>query len=705
MPRVMTPPPAPSGGSLRSVGHWVRLCALALALALVALLQGLAPGVLGSVERVAGDLNWRWLAAPAPAERRVVVVDIDERSLQEVGAWPWSRGTLARLSERLKSAGATVQVYDIVFPEPREGDDLLAAAWASAPVTAGQILSIDPAVTPAAGTVTGASVQECPTWAPRSHGVLANAPELARAVRSAGHLTPRVASDGVVRTVPALVCHQGRAYPSLALAALGRLAGEGPGQGWRWQLAGSDSQAAGWLQAPHELSHPLLPGIRVPLDERGDLRVPYRRERAAFASVSAADVLAGRTDRSLFTGVVVLVGATAFGLSDAVATPLSPVASGLEVHAQLLAGLLDQRLPVSPAGAAPLQWLAGLAVLALLFALAPRLVPAPSAPDSPLSRLAVARLPVAGAVLALSLYIGALAALAQADLWLPWAVPAALALLGAVLLATVEHALTRDQRERLFAHLGAYLPRPVARRLAESAPSGQIQVEQREVTVMVADIRNFSAFAAHRPPAETAALLHAFFSNAVEVIEAHGGVVENVVGDSLMAVWNAYGEGATDGSDGHHPAMRGARELLRQTRPLLEHHQPAHEAGPVQPLALGIGLESGRAVVGSFGPQRRRVHAALGEPVSVASRLQAMTQELSYPILVGPALAQSLAPDETESLGEYLLEGLTRHYAVFAATGWEPLLVSGLTWVPRPESPDEAAGPAEAVLPRRGAAA
>ena len=705
MPRSAPPSSAPPGharGSARSAGHWARLCALTLAAALVAALQLLAPGVLGSVERIAGDLNWRWLAKPVPTERRVVVVDIDERSLQEVGAWPWSRATLARLSERLKSAGATVQVYDIVFPEPRDGDELLAAAWSAAPVTAGQILSIDPAVTPSAGTVTGASAQECPAWAPRSHGVLANAPELARAVRSAGHLTPRVASDGVVRTVPALICHQGRAYPSLALAALGRVAGEASGQGWLWQTPG-ESRAPAWVQAPHELAHPLLPGIRVPLDERGDVRVPYRRDRTAFASVSAADVLAGRADPGLFSGVVVLVGATAFGLSDAVATPLNPVASGLEVHAQLLAGLLDQRLPVTPAGAVPLQWLAGLAVLALLFALAPRL--APAAPDSPLSRVAVARLPVAGALLALALYMGALAALEQFDLWLPWAVPAALALLGAVLLATVEHGLTRDQRERLFAHLGAYLPRPVARRLADSAPSGQIQVEQREVTVLVADIRNFSAFAAHRPPAETASLLHAFFSSAVEVIEAHGGVVENVVGDSLMAVWNAYGEGAPDGSEGRHPALRAARELLRQTRPLLEAHQPAHEAGPVQPLALGIGLESGRAVVGSFGPQRRRVHAALGEPVSVASRLQAMTQELSYPILVGPALAQSLAPDETESLGEYLLEGLTRHYAVHAATGWEPLLVSGLTWVPRAASPDAAAAPAEAVLPRQGAAA
>jgi adenylate cyclase len=192
----------------------------------------------------------------------------------------------------------------------------------------------------------------------------------------------------------------------------------------------------------------------------------------------------------------------------------------------------------------------------------------------------------------------------------------------------------------------------------------------------VADIRNFSAFAAHRPAEETVALLHAFSSMAVDVVERHGGVVERVAGDSILAVWNAF-----SACDSHpQQAMAAARELISATRPLLASKDLDGDGGPVQPLALGIGLETGSAIVGSFGPTRRRAHAALGEPVSVASRIQHMTTDLSVPILAGPRLAASLQPEATESLGEYLLEGLGRHYQLFVPAAWADLVPVDPGW-------------------------
>ena len=152
------------------------------------------------------------------------------------------------------------------------------------------------------------------------------------------------------------------------------------------------------------------------------------------------------------------------------------------------------------------------------------------------------RLPIAGAALAALCVAAAYAALTEADQWWPWAGPALYAMLAATALATAEHALARAQRERLSAHLGAYLPAPVAQRLMASEPSGHLQVQRRPVSVLVADIRNFSAFAQHRPPEETAALLHAFYCVAVDVVEHHGGVVEQIAGDSVLAVWNAYAD-------------------------------------------------------------------------------------------------------------------------------------------------------------------
>jgi hypothetical protein len=120
--------------------------------------------------------------------------------------------------------------------------------------------------------------------------------------------------------------------------------------------------------------------------------------------------------------------------------------------------------------------------------------------------------------------------------------------------------------------------------------------------------------------------------------------------------------------------------LLSATRTLLTSSRLETDGGLVQPLALGIGLESGTAIVGSFGPARRRAHAALGEPVSIASRLQEMTIDLSVPILAGPRLAAALRPDSTESLGEYLLEGLGRHCLVYAPANWAELVPVDPGW-------------------------
>lgn len=656
----------------------LRAAALALAAAVVGLLQLVFPAGFAAPEEWLGDWTWRIGASSRP-ERRVVIVDIDEASLERIGPWPWPRASLARLSARLEDAGATVQVFDMVLDAPRPGDAELAALWARTPVVAGQVFSLSAQSTPRVGVPADPlSAAGCPAFAPLSHGYVANSATLEPARLTIGHLTPEVGDDGVVRQVPALICHEGRAYPSLALAALWRAAQAGSAASplaaapdWSWLAPrtmepGAAPASLPGLTPPHQLWSPSLPGVEVPLDDKGMMRVPYRVDRRAFASIPAHRVLDGDADAAVLRGAIVLVGATGFGIVDVTATPLSPVAAGVEVHAQALAGMLDHRVPYLPQGAPWLQLLAGVVAAALLLAVSARGQGAP-----------VRRLPLAGLSLAAALAAGAAAALWLADLWLPWAAPTLFVLLAASALATAEHALTRAQRERLFAHLGSYLPSPVAQRLMKVDPSGSIQFEQRHVSVLVADIRNFSAFAAHRPTEETAALLHAYYCLAVDVVEEHGGVVENVVGDSITAVWNAYADDCPE-----HPqrAFDAARELVRATRALLANPVLSDKEPLVQPLALGIGLETGAALVGSFGPTRRRSHAALGEPVGVASRLQQMTQDLSMPVLLGPTMARRLPRALTECLGDYLLEGMSLQCSLFVPADWAELVPCEQLW-------------------------
>ena len=623
----------------------LRLAAVALAALCVLALAGLAPNLSESIEERAGDMLWRLRAASTPAdeeERRFVVVDIDEASIGKLGPWPWPRERMAELSRRLAEQGASLQIYDVVLPEPRPEDAVLATELAQQSVVLAQIFSLDPEATPRVGQPQGAlraGAPACGPPLPQAVGYIANTPALAAVSGLAvGHITPRIARDGAVRHLPALICFEDRAYPALGLAALVKAASAEPA----WSLA----PGRGWLDPAWRLTHPALPGIAVPLDARGDVRLSYGLPRRALMSVSAADVLAGQAPAELFRGAWVLVGATAFGIGDAVPTPHGGAVAGVEVNGQFISALLDDRLPYSPRGAPAVLLLLALAGGALLL-LAARW-----------RRLPALGLPLVGVLLAVAVL--ALHAYLQLErhLWLGWADPAVFCLLAGVLLAAAEHARARFERERLYGNLASYLPAPVAAEIAFHEPTGAIEAERREITVLFADIRNFSAYCEGRPPEEAAALLHAFFTTAARIVEAHGGLVEEFVGDAVMAVWTAP-QSCPDHSA---KALAAARQLQEDVGELLSRPPPPG----LEPLGLGIGMETGSALVGSFGPARRRTHTALGETVNIAARLQALTTDLAQPILMGEGAAAHLPKDAVVSLGSFLLEGLRTARMVYS---------------------------------------
>ena len=626
--------------------HWqIRAVALSLAAAIALAIIGLAGGALRSFDERVSDLIWRF--APIRAEeRRLVIVDIDEASLAAVGPWPWPRDVLARLIEGIDGLGARLQILDIVLAEPRAGDDQLAAALRRAPAVLGQLFSLDPAVRVASGSPAGAlGGMACQPPIPQTAGHIANAADIVAVGRPVGHLTPRISSDGTVRHIPPLVCHEGLVYPALALTAVAAALGQPAG--WTLERGGSWSDPAWWLRLPGQA------GFNVPIDGHGNLRVSYRLPRNAFVSVSAAEVLAGRAPADLFRGAWILVGATAFGVGDAVPTPLGELVAGVEVHAQLIPALLDHRLPVEPRSGSVLKLLAAGLAAVLLLGLSVRP-----------GRLTVVGLPVAGLALAMVAFAAHATLVLTAGLWVGWIEPALFAFLGGVSLAIGEHARSRFERERVFANLSSYLPAAVAREVALVLPSGAIDARRAEITVLAADLRNFSAYCEGRPPEEAAALLHAFFSRVVRVVEAHGGIVEGFHGDAAIAVWNA----PVPCADHTVRALKAARELLAQVPALFPDPPPSG----LEPLAIGVGLETGTALVGSVGPANRRQHMALGDTVTVAVRLQSLTADLAHPVLIGPGAAAQLPPGELLSLGDFLLEGLRRTYTVYTVPAPPP---------------------------------
>ncbi len=613
-----------------------------VALLLTMLVVSLIGPKLAQWDEQSANLTWS-LADQSRVERRMVIVDIDERSIQAIGPWPWPRSRQAELLEKLDEAGVGLKMLDILFEGGTRDDTRLARALESrVPTVQAQLFSLDPQTTIRSGQLAGALPfgSVCPQPTEKSYGYMAS--DLPRNPRAApvhtGHITPLVDPDGTIRQIPTLICHEGRTYATLAVAGL---------------LAATDAQPI--LRRDNSMLAPEwwleLGAARLPLDSVGHLRVSYQMPRAGFISISAVDVLNGKVPAELLQGAWVLIGATAFGAHDVVPTPLGRAVSGVEVHAQVLSAMLDGRTPYTPQGVSLWNWLiGGIGALFLLAAL--RLAP----------RTPYLTLPAVALLALAATFATSAALLLKTHLWLGWITPGLFILLTAALLGMLEFARIRFERELLYRNLASYLPEPVAREIATREPDARVCATRREATVLHADLRNFSAYCEGRPPEETAMVLHLFFTTASRIVEEHGGVVEQMVGDSLLAVWN----GSLPCAEHSARALETAEALWRACAPQLPHI----DSPEVPPLDLGIGIETGNILIGSFGPAARRTHTVLGEAVTVATRLQALTSELAYPILVGANAAATCRDPKNSGrllkLGEFLLNGLMRPRTIYA---------------------------------------
>jgi CHASE2 domain-containing sensor protein len=295
------------------------------------------------------DTVVRSSSARKPAGR-VAIVDVDDRSLATIGQWPWRRDVMGRLIAGLKDAGAAVVAMDVIFAEsdrhdvasdnaddsvPTSPDRALASIVRDPRVVLGYGLTFDPRGTPtekcALHTLPVAVVQrggddDTPPFF-HATGAVCNIPVLAGAAVRSGYLNAAPDSDGILRRVPLLADINGRVLPSLALSAVTALnGGESP------SLDVSTVNSSTFT----------LGGLRVPLDGRSNLLLAFRGKKRTFPYISAADVLGGTVERDALRGKIVLVGTTALGTREVVATPLDTQFVGVEVQATTIDNLLQQ---------------------------------------------------------------------------------------------------------------------------------------------------------------------------------------------------------------------------------------------------------------------------------------------------------------------------------------------------------------------------
>ncbi|MDE0480516.1 MAG: adenylate/guanylate cyclase domain-containing protein [Gammaproteobacteria bacterium] len=634
----------PVAALLRLPPAWARLAMLALAAVLaVALYAGLRPAMVTLEERL-GALGWTLYVDPTE-EQRITLVTIDEASLAEVGPWPWPRETLARLVTAIDEAGAQLQLHDIVYAEPRPGDGVLAEALAAsrgAVLAQLPLLPIDQQVRTGVITHPLAGLQ-CGAGLPQTDRYLAA--DAAFAGIPKGHIAPIVSSDGSIRKTPAAICVQGEGYPALALSAWLTAV-----QADNWSATLIDG---GGLFGPDQyLRLVAYPDLEIPLDSEGNLRISYASDPSAFRKIPAIDILNGDFDPAWFDNTWALIGVTAFSVGgDIVPTPYAGVAPGVELQTRILASLLDGAIPYTPAADGLLLGLLSAAAAAALFLLA-----------TGRNRWSAVGLPVAGVLLPVAMLALHIQLLQGQGVWLGWLFPAVYSPLAAGMLVLLEYGRVRTERGRVFGNLTSYLPDEIAREIAYSLPSSSIDARRAEMTLLCADLRNFAAFGESRPPEESAAVLHFFFTRATRIVEECGGRVHEFKGDGLIAVWDTWSGNAAA------RALQAAREMQE-----IEIAEMLPEDSPegLEPLALGIGIEQGSVLIGSVGPAHRRGHVLLGDTVTIVFRIQELTADLAHPILVGGNAArklneEQLKDEKLESQGHFLLSGLRTPHHLFA---------------------------------------
>lgn len=612
------------------------LMALALVAGLVAL-RIWDPAPLATLRNVVFD-TFQIVRPHESPERNVVIVDVDEKSLAELGQWPWPRTLVSDLVDKVSQAGAAVIAFDIVFAEPDrmspqrlaatlapylptqpglaaaapDSDAILAAALGRSRVVLGQVAHAAAARARQPSTATSiATIGGNPL--PHLLGypsLLTNLPAFEAAAAGRGVVTVRPERDGIIRRVPLVVAVGGMVVPSFALEAM-RVA-----TGSRTIVVKQDDAGVRSV---------VLTGVEIPTDHQGQLWPHFsRHDPGRF--LSAADVLAGRVAADGLKGRIVLIGTSAAGLFDLRSTPIERVLPGVELQAQLIEGIIDGSVLTRPNYA-----LGAEIVLAVVSGAA-----------------VVAAVPLLGAFATLLMGIGSVAALAALAWWLFVGhavlldVTYPILSTGAVfLLLTFRNYFAEEARRANIRNaFGQYLAPELVARLVREPDRLVLGGETRPLTVLFTDFRGFTSLAERfkSNPQGLTALMNRLLTPMSHAVLKSRGTIDKYIGDAIMAFWNAPLD------DPDHPAHAcvAALDILTALSALEADPEVKALLGPELALPeIGIGIASGVNVVGNMGSDVRFDYTVLGDSVNVASRLQSLTREFGAKVLVSASVVSA----------------------------------------------------------------
>lgn len=585
-----------------------------------------------------------------PSGGETVIVTIDEKSLSELGRWPWPRTTIARLVDALKGYGAKAVGFDIVFAEPDQnssmktvtdltrdvknigiGDSrlygLLAEKRKAADTDAALADSIQKAKNVTLGYffhVTGKEVGHlteqqiiagedavangrfqmvrAKKGADKSRLILAHAaqPNIARlsdAGENSGYFNTFPDRDGIIRWSPLVMGFRDNLYASLSLSLLV--------QYLEWPMLVLNIAEFG-------VESIRLDKIEIPTDESGRVLVNYLGPPRTFPHYPVSDIIGGRISADKLNGKIVLVGATATGIYDMRATPFSTVYPGVEIHATVIDNILHQNFLVHSGWTRFLDVCSIIAVGLIMGFAVPRV--------GAMAGIGLSLVLITAFVLANT------ALFVRYHVWMNLIYPV-LTMLTIYLGITVYRYVTEErEKKKVRGAFQYYLTASVVNEILKDPSKLKLGGDKKNLSVMFSDIRGFTSISEKLTPEELVHLLNEYLTAMTDVVFKYDGLLDKYIGDAIMAVFGA----PLDQPDHALKACRTAIDMMSELRRLRE--KWATEGRP--DVNIGIGINTGDMVVGNMGSQMRFDYTVMGDSVNLASRLEGANKEYKTNIII-----------------------------------------------------------------------
>jgi len=579
------------------------------------------------------------LRGEVAGSKDIVIVDIDEKSINTIGQWPWSRDVVSQLVEKSTQYGAGIIGFDIVFAEydrtsPSailkklrikessnvENYDLIFADTISrTPVILGYQFEMaeKPFIKKIAPSIPAIVIEknrqvDSVDMVPNAKGVILNNDIVQNAGYSSGFFNNIPDDSGITRSVPMLIRYEGQLYPSLALEMI-RAA-----NGINKIIVNYNELGIENIQ---------LGDFFIPTDRYGRLLINFRGKERSYKYISAVDILEGNIGANDLKGKVLFVGTSAAGLFDLRATPFESIFPGVEIHANAVDNILNSEYITLP------SWIDGVNIIyfTVIILLSTFLVYA-----SNIILIPILFLMLFGGILALNYTI-----LFDYHISLNTFYPL-IALTISFATAMIINYFYEVKQKNLIKHkFSSKVSKSVMEDILKGGDDDILSAKDKEVTIFFSDIRGFTTISeSMKTPRELIDYLNRYLNPVTDIIIKNEGTIDKYIGDAVMAYWNAP-------SDVENHQDKALKTSLEQFAFLDELNVLLEKEGKF-PIKIGIGLNTGHATVGEMGSTKRSDYTVIGDAINLGSRLESLCKSYGSKLIIS----------------EYTKEGLQDEYVI-----------------------------------------